>query len=194
VNRFTRSTPPRTAAQLKASEAALKVEIPALEDEERDVQAALADLVGDPAYEDVEARARELRFVIPTKRDTLARIQAAIPKAEKREELEAYKVDVADLERRTNKAARTIEARYTAAAGALADVLKEMAENELAWSRIGDRARDLGIDGTVGHNVEFRLRREFTCGIRGFQSLHTTAKVDGWNGRPLFVGGSYRYR
>jgi DNA repair exonuclease SbcCD ATPase subunit len=187
--RLTRSTPPATAAQLSASADALQTEIAALEAEERDANAALAELVGDPAYREVEARVRELRYLVPSKRDVLARIQAAIPAAEQRERRQAFCDKRADLERRTAKLARKATREYAELAGALADLLHELDANEREHAALSCDGRELGEQ--LGRNAEYRARGDLPAArsLGVYRSVLREAQIPAWDDpRPLFDG------
>jgi hypothetical protein len=190
--KFTRTTPPPSVAQLHASVSSTKAEIAALEAEERDCNAALPDLVGDPAYAEIEARLRELRFAIPSKHDVLKGLEAGIPAAVRRECLADYVSAHADQERRTAKLARKAAKLYPELAGPLADLLHEMEANEREWDMLRLEARDLGVQGGIGHSAEVRVRMDLPgarqLGI--FKSVLRETQLPNWNGgRPLFDAG-----
>lgn len=182
MSRFTRTTPPASAAQLKATAADLRREIAGLEAEERECNAALSELVGDPSYPNLEARTRELRFLTPSKRDVLARVEAAIPAAEERERRAAFAERKADLERRTTKLARTAGKRFPELAGPLAELLNDLRTNEREWMLLGKEARELGEQ--TGHPAEVRAR----IGLPGtrpggvFRSILRETQVADWHG------------
>ncbi|MGN6849602.1 MAG: hypothetical protein ACTHJK_09050 [Sphingomicrobium sp.] len=187
--RITRNSPPASAAQLEATAADLRSEVAGLEEEERDFNAALADLVGDPVYAEVEARVRELRFLIPSKRDTLARIEKAIPVAADRERRAAFADRKADLDRRTAKLARTAGKRFPELAGPLADLLNELVANEREWSSLRDEARELGEEGGICHHAEVRARIDLPGARVGgiYRSVLREVQIPNWHGgKPLF--------
>jgi hypothetical protein len=189
--RLTRTTPPATAAQLRASIASTKAEIAGFEAERTDCNAALPDLVGDPAYAEVEGRLRELRALIPIKHDVLTRLEAAIPAADDRERRADYASRYADQERRTAKLARKAAKLYPELAGPLAELLHELEANDREWNLLRGEARDLG-EQSIGHTAEVRARMELP-GARQlgvFKSVLRETQLPNWNGgRPLFDAG-----
>jgi hypothetical protein len=192
MRRFTRTTPPASAAQLTATAADLRAEIAGLEAEERDCNSALADLVGDPSYAEVERRVRDLRFVIPSKRDTLARVEKAIPAAAERERREQFAERKADLERRTTKLARTAAKRFPELAGPLAELLNDLAANEREWALLGGDARELGESSGSLHSAEFLARRELPGARVGgiYRSVVRETQIPSWDSvTPLFDAG-----
>jgi hypothetical protein len=190
--KLSRTTPPASAAQLQASAASLRTEITGLETEEAKCSAALADLVGDPGYERVEARARELRFLIPTKRETLARIEKAIPPAAERERRADFAERKADLERRTTKLARTAAKRFPELAGPLAELLNDLTANQREWAVLGNEARELGESSGSIYSAEYQARGDLpgarSLGI--FHSVLRETQIPAWEGgKPLFDAG-----
>lgn len=187
--KFTRTTPPATVAQLQASVASLRAEIAQLEREERECHSSLPDLISDPSYHSVEARTRELRFLLPTKRDTLARIEKAIPAAEERERRAAFAERKADLGRRTAKLARTAAKRFPELAEPLAALLNELVANEREWDLLRGEARELGEPGDIGRAAEYRARADIPGARVGgiYRSVLRETRIPSWaGGRALF--------
>ena len=108
-----------------------------------------------------------------------------------------YQAIADDLRRRTAKLSRNLEARYTAAATALAGILAEMRANAEEWEQMNPTARAEGLPG--GDHAEFGLRRDIQVphgpiGMGGgFRSL-TDVDVRGWRGELIFEGTPNRNR
>ena len=181
------------STQLADRRASILAEIGALEQQERQDDDALAGLPAD--YESVEARLTATRASLITKRGLLARIEKAIPEAAKEEKIAKAKADFADLDRKTAKLCRTLEARYTAAATALADVLADMQGNEDEWRRTNLHLHDLGLP--AGKPAEHRVRTgvigDPMARLLGTANLPMHALVVGWDGKPLFRGRQHDF-
>jgi hypothetical protein len=143
--------------------------------------------VGDPGYEDVEARACELRFLIPTKRDTLARIEKAIPAAAERDRRKRIEAEIEDQALKSAKLQRGLEARYTKAAEAFAEVCREVAADADRW-----RSARLSAD-TVSprlpvpyRSAEMALRYEKFSTPNGLESVTEGLTIRAWDGNILF--------
>lgn len=193
--RFIRTSPPPTAAHLSNEADRRRSDLAAMHAERAELAAAVADLIGDPAHDQVEARLANLDVRIPIEERILARIEAAIPVAEDRERRQAFAERKADLDRRTAKLARTAGKRFPELAGPLADLLEELKANDREWEAFRWEARDLGEEGHQGHAAEVRARIDLPGARVGgvYKSVLSATQIAAWGGgRDLYDGGLQR--
>lgn len=181
----TRNTPPASSQQLRDAGAKEEAAIEALRAEDREIREALPLLLNEPTrYAEGDARLREIEALLPSKRRTLEAITRAIPEAERREDQERRQVEVDERQRKSGKLRRDLKTRYTRAAEAFAEVLRDIQEDNSEWHRLQLVTRGLNIGDTAEH----ALRREFASASTGLTSLTEDVIVRDWTGRPIFRG------
>jgi hypothetical protein len=182
-----RNSRPPSATALRASLAEAEAQLAPLEREYAEINGALVDLLGDPARSsDVQARLAELEALLPIKRRAVEAIRRAIPDAEKREEREAFRAEVAALTERTAKFKRGLPERYNAAAEAFAAVLRDMDANAEEWRQLNFRAQQFGEP--TGEDAERDLRRDLPINARGWSRIWADLDLPAWDGSLLFEG------
>lgn len=188
-----KNAPAPTVEDLRASADTVRREMEAMSAEAENIRQVLPELVTDPAYAaKAEARLRELDVLLPSKSRALADIEAAIPKAERVEELTALEAERLELDRRTAKLTVGLRDRYERAATQFASVLADMGENATEWAHLRLRAEGSFGVRIAGQDAETRLRTGVVpsgpMGWVDWSSLHETALVTTWDGRTLFEG------
>lgn len=156
----TRNAAPASSDLLRANLAKEEATLASLESEQPEIEEALPGLVPEPdRYVEAQARLREIEVLLPPKRRTVEAIREAIPAAEAREERERFRTRVAEHERKSAKLGRDLKARYSKAAEAFAEMLRDIKADEDEWRNI--RAVASGMREPIsGHSAQWSLRLE----------------------------------
>lgn len=184
-----RNAAPATSAMIIANLAKGEAELRALEDEGREIEEALPGLVAEPdRYVEAENRLREIGVLVPSKRCTIAAIREAIPVAEERERREVIQAQVDEQARQSAKLQRGLEARYTKAAEAFAEVCREIQADADNWRQLRARADTVKPRVPTPHDTaEMSLRyAKFASPNYGLKSVTEDLTVRAWDGSVLF--------
>jgi hypothetical protein len=156
---------PVSAADLAAQAREIEAEIAQLSQEQTVIDEALPSLMAE-AERQAEAivRLAEIDALLPLKSRALNLLKAAIPAAEKRETIEKFEAQKAELEKRTEKLARTLPDQYVRAAEQFVTVLRAMEANAHEWAMLTAQADIAGLR-VHGEDAEYRLRR----GLPGYE-------------------------
>lgn len=184
----TRNAPPASAQHLRDNFAKAEAEVAALAAEQEEIQAALADLAGEPdRFVQAQNRLRELEVLVPSKRRTADAIAKAIPVAEERERREGIEAEIQEQARQSAKFQRGLEARYTRAAEAFAEVCREIQADADRWRQLRARAECVTPRVPVPHhNAEHDLRYGKFATSNGLKGLTEDLTVRAWTGEALF--------
>jgi hypothetical protein len=185
----TRNAPPASAQHLSDNLAKELAVTDALTAEKEEIAAALPDLILEPdRFVAAQTRLREIEALLPSKLQTVDAIRNAIPLAQERERAEAIAAEIAEHARQSAKVQRGLEARYTKAAEAFAEVCREIQAD-------ADRLRILRLSAdTVKPRVpirhqsaEWALRyARFASQSTGLKSVVEGLIVRAWDGSTLF--------
>jgi hypothetical protein len=174
---------------LRANLAKADAEVAELTAEHDEIQAALADLAAEPdRFVEAQNKLRELEVIRPSKQRTADAIRQAIPIAEGRERRERIAVEIDEAKRNSAKLQRGLEARYTKAAEAFAEVCRDIQADV-------DRLRHLKAVADTANprlpvpfrSAEMTLRYDKFAGSNGLKGLTEGLTVRAWDGSTLFA-------
>jgi chromosome segregation ATPase len=184
----TRNAPPASAKILGENLAKAEAETNALAAEQEEIRSALADLVAEPErFVEAQARLRDIEALLPAKLRTVEAIRNAIPAAENRERRERIAAEIEEEARKSSRLQRGLEARYTKAAEAFAEVCRDIQAD-------ADRLRHLrALADTANPRVpvtyrsaEHALRYDKFAASNGLKGLTAGLTVRAWDGSTLF--------
>ena len=184
-----KNAPPASAEHLRNNLANEEAAANALAAEQAEIEAAQPALVGEPnRYVEAQVRLREIEALLPSKRRTVDAIRQAIPAAEKREEKERLRAQIAEQQRKSAKLRRDLKARYAKAVGPFVEVLRDIKADEDAWRFLKVVAQGLR-EPVDGNGAEWSLRLEAGAANGGSWWQGTVTDdltVRDWDGRILF--------
>jgi hypothetical protein len=174
---------------LRGSKERKLADIAALVAEDAEINDALPLLVNEPTRAaEAEFRLREIAVLLPCERRALEAIEKAIPEAEERERRDHFQAELDERVRQSDRLQRDLEARYTKAAAAFADVCREIQADADAW-----RGLRAGADcfkprvPTPQKTAEMGLRYDkFANPNYGLKSVTEDLTVRAWDGSILF--------
>jgi DNA repair exonuclease SbcCD ATPase subunit len=184
----TRNSPPASARLLGENLAKAEAETNALATEQEEIRSALADLVAEPErFVQAQARLRDIEALLPAKLRTVEAIRNAIPVAEDRERRDRIEAEIEEGAAKSAKLQRGLEARYTKAAEAFAEVCREIQADS-------DRLRSARLTAdtvkprlpVTYRSAEMALRYDKFAGSNGLKSLTEGVIVRAWDGGTLF--------
>lgn len=183
-----RNAAPATSDQLRASKDKKLADIAALAAEELEISEALPLLVNEPARAaEGELRLRDIAILLPCERRALEAIEKAIPEAEDRERRTGIQAQIDEQARKSARTQRGLEARYTKAAEAFAEVCREIKADAEAWAHLKLVADTVQPRLPTPHQTaEMGLRYEKFAGSNGLKSVTEDLTVRAWNGDMLF--------
>lgn len=184
-----RNAAPASSDMLRASKEKKLAVIAALVAEDAEINEALPLLVNEPARAaEAELRLREIAVILPCERRALDAIEKAIPEAEDRERRERIQAEIEEQARKTARLQRGLEARYTKAAEAFAEVCREIQADADRWRYLRALADTVSPRVPVRHqSAEGALRFDkFASSHSGLKSLTEDLTVRAWNGDTLF--------
>lgn len=185
----TRNAPPASAQHLRDNLTKVEAEANTLAAEKEEIQTALSALVGEPdRFVDAQVRLREIEALLPSKRRTVEAIREAIPVAEGREHYERIATEIDEQARKSAKLQRGLEARYTKAAEAFAEVCREIQADADRWRSLRALADTASPRVPVPHlSAEWALRFDkFRSKHSGLISVCEDLTVRAWDGSALF--------
>jgi DNA repair exonuclease SbcCD ATPase subunit len=185
----TRNAPPASAEHLAANLATEEAAADALAAEQEEIRRALTDLVAEPdRFVEAQDRLREIEALLPSKRRTVDAIRQAIPLAEERERIGRIAAEIDEQARQTEKLKRNLEARYTKAATAYAEVCRDIKADADRWRSLRMSADTTKPRVPVNHfNAEMALRYDkFASEHSGLKSLIDDVIVRAWDGTVIF--------
>lgn len=184
-----RNAPPASAQHLRENLEKAEAAATALTAELNEINAALPELMCEPdRFVEAQNRLREIEALLPPKRQTVEAIRQAIPLAEERERGERIAGEVEEQARQSAKFQRGLEARYTKAAEAFAEVCREIQADDDAWRQLRMAADTVKPRVPVPHrSAEWALRYDrFASEHSGLKSVTNDLVVRAWDGRILF--------
>lgn len=178
--RVRKNAPPPPVAQLRP-------EIEALEERIRLDEEFVAELAANITLlnPQEEAELAKLETLLPSKRRKLAALREEIERAQEREAIATFEADRAELNRATEKAAKTFRHRYEKAAAEMVAVLSELRDSHDTWESMARRGRELGVVAPGGAHLEKRVRGDQIAGSTA-RLLWPEARLFGWNGVPIW--------
>ena len=189
MNFIRKNAPPATASALEARAAELRDTVESdtrkREQLESDMPHAVADAV---AYGSLRDEIDRLDASLRSDSKALVLIEAQIPVAQQRERRERVIAEVDEAARRSAKLQRGLEARYSKAAEAFAEVCRDIQAD-------ADKLRSLrALADTVSPRVPVRHRSaemalrfdKFANSHNGLKGLTEGLTVRAWNGESLF--------
>jgi hypothetical protein len=174
---------------LRGSKERKLADIAALVAEDAEINDALPLLVNEPTRAaEAEFRLREIAVLLPCERRALEAIEKAIPDAEDRERRERIQVEIDEQARKSARLQRGLEARYTKAAEAFAEVCREIQADREAWSHLRLNADTVKPRVPTPHKTaEMELRYDkFASPNYGLKSVTEDLTVRAWDGSTLF--------
>jgi len=173
---------PAMATELKTSGTRIGEEIARLDQEGSEIEARLPELyLEDPAKASSSAtRLGQIAAERQARVGALALIDAAIGDAEKREGLADIQARRDAQDRASERLAKALGRRYSAALAEFIAVLVEIKGDARACDQIGREASEAGLIGLW--NAEFRARKDEPIASAGGFSSVTNVELFAWDG------------
>jgi hypothetical protein len=178
---------PLTSSELQHRINVIALEVQALEAEQREIESAMPNLAMNDlagAFRIAESRLAATTSLLPIKQRTRALLEIEIENARAREGRADLEARLAKQSLKSDKLARSLPARYAAAAAALVAILREIDEDTDAVEALNSEARELGLSTIFP--AEYRARKDFRAATRdGFASV-IRVKLPSWDGEWLW--------